>query len=38
MFSFKKEQNNLEQKLAKYLPKVVEMNLCAKELKRNINF
>ena len=34
----KKEKNYLEHKLAKYLPKVLEVNLIAKELKRNVSF
>ena len=31
-----KEKNFIENKLAKYLPKVLEVNLIAKELKRNV--
>lgn len=31
-----KEKNFLEHKLSKYLPKILEVNLIAKELKRNI--
>ncbi len=33
-----KDKDYLEHKLAQYLPTVVEMNLMAKELKRNIYF
>ena len=31
-----KEKNFIENKLSKYLPKVLEVNLIAKELKRNV--
>ena len=33
-----KEKNYLENKLSEYLPKILEVNLIAKELKRNISF
>jgi kinesin family member 13 len=33
-----KERHYLEQKLSKYLPKVMEINMIAKELKRNVHF
>lgn len=33
-----KEKHYLEQKLSKYLPKLMEINMIAKELKRNIQF
>lgn len=33
-----KEKNFIENKLSKYLPKVLELNLIAKELKRNVSF
>jgi kinesin family protein 13 len=32
-----KEKNFIETKLSKYLPKVLEVNLIAKELKRNVS-
>lgn len=32
-----KEKNFIENKLSKYLPKVLEVNLIAKELKRNVS-
>lgn len=32
-----KEKNFIENKLQKYLPKVLEVNLIAKELKRNVS-
>lgn len=33
-----KEKNYLENKLSRYLPKIIEVNLIAKELKRNVSF
>lgn len=34
----RKERQFLEHKLAKYMPKVQEVNLIAKELKKNVYF
>ena len=33
-----KEKNYLENKLSRYLPKILEVNLIAKEIKRNVSF